>query len=227
MNRETLKNFLRRIFKSRLNEEIGNIESKKISPNPEATRVEYKGVSGDIAKQKAKEKVIKEISDVLNEIYITSSKKPKTFKKVKYKTPKIKKSPRSPYGYKRKVYIPLKIYSKRKKEIYKTADFFDQDSLYIDYWKEIYSLLKKYDYSSQVKIKWDNYTPDPTCRICAKLHGEEIDVLEFWDGKWGKSHPKCDCLLRPVVYFEGARYVYAISDGMMIRDKFRNIVGGL
>lgn len=227
MNKNQIKEYLRRLFRSRMNEEIGNLESKKISPNPESTRVEYKGVSGDIAKQKAKEKVIKEISDILQEIYITSAtKKPQTFKRVKYKTPKIRKAPRSPKGYKRKVYVPVKIYSSTKREIYKTADFFDQDSLYLNDWKDLFDTLKKYDYMATIKIKWDNYTPDPTCRVCAELHGQEIDLENFWGGKWGISHPKCDCLIRPIVYFKNKRYVYSIEDGISIKNKFINIVGG-
>lgn len=227
MNKNQLKEYLRRLFKSRMNEEIGDLESKKIHPNPESTRVEYKGVSGDIAKQKAKEKVIKEISDILQEIYITSAaKKPKTFKKIKYKTPKIKKAPRSPKGYKRRVYVPVKIYSSTKREIYKTADFFDQDSIYLKDWEELETMLKKFDYTSNIKMKWDNYTPDPTCRKCSELHGREINLVEFWEGKWGVSHSKCDCLIRPVVYFKGKRYVYDIRDGFNIKGKFRETVGG-
>jgi len=198
---ESIKQNFKNLFKTVLYENIGKFESPKINPK-EDDKIEFKGLSGEKAKEKAKEYTYKEFLEYLNYLYKTAKKNPKTIK-VKHK--KFKKGPRTTKGIKRRFYIPISIFSQVKEKIYKVSYLTVDTSpeLIEEIKNEVLELIEEHgkdNVTFTFETYWFDVTPNPKCNVCKEFQAKGFDIKDFMlKGKWGLSHDKCDCKIKIIL----------------------------
>jgi hypothetical protein len=199
---EKVKKSLDHLFKVVLYKNIGKFESKKITNEQEHGKPVVKGKSGEEAKALAKEYTYREFIDYLNQLYLNAAiRKPKKPKTVKLKHEKFRKAPRDPKSYRRRLYIPIPIYSNIENKIYKYgyASFDTSPSFIAEVQQAIDDLADKYEGITTIEVlaEWIDITPNPRCNICRQLADGSLpfdfDVLLKSGGIWNISHSNCDC----------------------------------
>jgi hypothetical protein len=227
---DKIKKSLDHLFKVVLYKNIGKFESKKLTNEQKHGKPVVKGKSGEEAKQIAKEYTYREFLNHLNQLYLNAAlKKAKPPKTVKIKHEKLKKAPRDPKSYRRRLYIPISLYSSIENKIYKygyatfdnSLSFINEientlDRLKFEYEEQMYEEMQEDEFyvpeeiTFDINVKWIDITPNPSCDICWKLalNPPDIDTLLSSGGMWSISHENCDCkIIVTIDVYRGREYL--------------------